>query len=183
MKTFRWIVAVLAVMSMGAAHAQGMQAPKASPAQGPWSLEFAYVPLTMSASGGSLDTNAGRFLLGYRVHPNVDIEGMVGVGLEDVPLSGSTGRLTQSLGLFIKPGMDFGNGLRAFARLGSIDSRAESTDSSGIKSSGSKRTTAYGIGLSYRLSDQWAFSLDYMEYGRVDGTTVSGPGLGISYSF
>ncbi len=183
MKTFRWILAVLAVMSMGAAQAQGMQAPKPSSAPGPWSLEFAYVPLTMSAAGGSLDTNAGRFLLGYRVHPNVDIEGMVGVGLEDVPLSGSTGRLTQSLGLFIKPGMDFGNGLRAFARVGSINSRGEITDSSGSKSSGSKSTTAFGIGLSYRMSEQWAVSLDYMQYGRVEGTTISGPGLGISYSF
>ncbi len=184
MKTSRQIVGILALIGLGAAQAQGLQAQKPMPEQRPWSLEFAYEQLAVSEGDGSVMANMGGSLLAYRVHPNVDIEGMVSTSLADVKIGGAGwGRISQSLGLFIKPGMDLGTGLRAFARLGSINTHAESTDSGGNKGAMTKQTRSYGIGLSYSPSRQWSVALDYMRSAPLRDVTVHGSSLGIAYGF
>jgi opacity protein-like surface antigen len=184
MKISRLIVGIWALIGLGAAQAQDLQSQKPMPEQRPWSLAFAYEQLAVSEGDGSDIANMGGSRLAYRVHPNVDIEGMVATSLADVKIGGpGRGRISQSLGLFIKPGMDLGIGLRAFVRLGSVNSHAESTDSGGNKGSMTKQTRSYGIGLSYRPSKQWSVAFDYMRNAPLRDLTVHGSSLGIAYGF
>ena len=179
MKTSRWMAAALAAAAMGA-QAQALQMPKETP----WSVEFGYLYLKASAEGGSIDANLGRAVVGYRVNPALEIEGMLGMSL-DATKFGSAGdvRVTQSVGLFIKPGVDLAPGWRAYARVGSLNSRLELESTAGDKASASKSTTAYGVGLSYKLNDQWSVVGDYMRYGQVEGITVNGATVGMAYRF
>ena len=106
------------------------------------------------------------------------------MSLDDAKV-GSLGkiRVSQSVGLFIKPGIDLAPGWRVYARVGSINSRLRLESNAGDKESFSKSTTAYGVGLSYKLSDQWSLVGDYMRYGQVEGIAVNGATVGMAYRF
>lgn len=68
--------------------------------------------------------------------------------------------IRRTLGLFIKPGLEFAPGLRVYARLGRVESRLDPIALGGVPASG--RWSGLGLGLSYRLAGQATLSADYL---------------------
>lgn len=181
MKTSRWFAAALAAMAVGA-QAQPFQSPAQSPANADRYLEFSYVPLRVSfGSVGTELADLGRLMLGVRVHPNVDVEAMLATGLSDVKTGGtSAGKIERSIGLFVRPGVDISPSLRAFARVGIIDTKLTTTSSG---SGFSDRSVAMGLGLSYRLTDRVSLAADYTRYADFHLVSVDGTSLGVAVRF
>lgn len=186
MKNFRRIAATLAVLALGSqaqAQVQVQQGAAPSALLPDRYAEVSYVPLRISVGTIGVDViDLGRLMLGVRPHPNVDVEAMVATSLADAKFGGTAAfKIPRSMGLFVKPGLDVGPGLRIFGRMGMIDTRVQAAD--GSSTALSDRSTAYGMGISYRLTDRVSFVADYMRYADFKLVTVEGTSLGLAVRF
>jgi opacity protein-like surface antigen len=166
------IAAAAALMVLGTAQAQ-----QRSPLYG----ELGYSFLTFKSSG--LDTNpqALRGIIGYTVHPNVAVEGMLALGTTSDSDRGVDIKLKHAVGLFVKPKYDFGN-IEAFARLGWVRAKARASGG-GITLTGSDDDFAYGVGANYNFNPKMYAGIDWMRYFNKDSTKIDGVTLSVGYRF
>lgn len=134
-------------------------------------------------------------IVGYSVHPNLAVEGMLGVNagkgnttFTDVNNQSITASLkyTSSYGVFLKPRYAIDPQFEVFARLGYVKSNASSSATSGNAStaySGSDSDFAYGIGGNYNFDKNLYASLGYMVYYKKDDVKTSGFNFGLGYRF
>ena len=115
--------------------------------------------------GDMMDTpKLGRFALGYEMRKNLALEGMASFNIKrDDGVGGKT------IGFYMKPKKQFGNGSEVFARLGlsdvqrDVDGRTESAT-----------RISYGVGFSTYLTREVYGQIDYMHYGNVESVKASG---------
>jgi hypothetical protein len=115
--------------------------------------------------GDNTDTpKLGRFVLGYEMRKNLALEGMASFNIKrDDGVGGKT------IGFYMKPKKQFGNGSEVFARLGlsdvqrDVDGRTESAT-----------RISYGVGFSTYLTREIYGQVDYMHYGNVESVKASG---------
>jgi opacity protein-like surface antigen len=183
----RIVIAAAAVLTMLGASAQA-QTP--SPLYG----EVGYNFLTVKAEGESANLGALRGILGYDLHPNIAVEGMLAFGVKDDKESASVSGVTvnaklelqNSYGIYVKPKFNPTKELELFARLGWTRSELKATFSaSGVSSSGSNSDSdfSYGAGLKYNFDPRMSVGLDYMRYFDKDGMTIDGVTVGFGYRF
>lgn len=166
------IAAAAATMLLGvAAHAQ--QAPAASPVYG----ELGYSWTQIHGNGFKATPGAVRAIIGYDLHPNLAVEGMLEGGTRDDTDNGVTAKLGSSYGLFVKPKYDFGNA-EVFARAGWA--RTNVNLSTGDVSS---NDFAYGVGVNYNVTRRVNVGLDYTRLSDKNGVKVDGVTLGVGYHF
>lgn len=179
MKISQLIAAAMTTLALGA---QAQQAPMQSTPFPERYAEFSYVPLRVSFGGIGMDVgDVGRLMLGVRPHPNMDVEAMLATGLSDIKVGGDPVlKISRSIGVFMKPGVDVGSGLRVFGRVGLIDTRLEEP---GGSTAFSDRSAAFGLGISYRLSDRVSLVADYMRYADFKLVTVDGTSVGLAVRF
>ncbi|RYZ04944.1 MAG: porin family protein, partial [Comamonadaceae bacterium] len=129
-----------------------------------------------------------RGIIGYDVHPNAAVEGMLGIGVRDADNDGSVlgvnynsnFRVRSTYGLFVKPKVNIGN-FEVFGRLGYARTSVRSNITVGGVGSDSRNTHgdfAYGVGANWQFSPKYYAGLDAMRYYdkdsiRVDGLTLS----------
>jgi outer membrane autotransporter protein len=166
------IAAAAASLFVGiAAHAQ--QAPAASPLYG----ELGYSWTQIHGNGFKATPGAVRGIIGYDLHPNLAVEGMLEGGTRDDADNGVSAKLKSSYGVFVKPKYDFGN-TEVFARAGWA--RTNLNLSTGDVSS---NNLAYGVGVKYNITPRMNVGLDYMRLADKDGVKVDGVTLGLGYHF
>ncbi len=166
------IAAAAASLMLGvAAHAQ--QAPAASPVYG----ELGYSWTQIHGNGLRVTPGAVRGIIGYDLHPNLAVEGMLAGGTGHDTDSGVSAKLKSSYGLFVKPKYDFGNA-EVFARAGWA--RTDVNLSTGDVSSSD---FAYGVGAKYNVTPRVNVGLDYTRLADKNGVKVDGVTLGVGYSF
>jgi outer membrane autotransporter protein len=166
------IAAAAASLLVGvAAHAQ--QAPVASPVYG----ELGYSWTQIHGGGLKATPGAVRGIIGYDLHPNLAVEGMVEAGTGHDTDNGVSAKLDSSYGLFVKPKYDFGNA-EVFARAGWA--RTNLNLSTGDVSS---NNFAYGAGVNYNVTSRMNVGLDYTRLADKDGIKVDGVTLGVGYHF
>ncbi|MFD0667028.1 porin family protein [Ramlibacter sp. MAHUQ-53] len=179
-------VILVALAGFGSAHAQQ--------ASSPWYGELGYTATTIKAEGYKLKPGMLRGIIGYDAHPNVAIEGMVGVGVKDdsinIPMFGTTvnlnGEIKHAYGLFVKPKVAVSPALELFARLGYTETKVKATASAlGVSQSESDSDgdVSYGVGAAYKFSKAGFATLDYMNYYKKDGVKASGITLGVGMRF
>ena len=184
MKTL--IVSAISTLALfGAAHAQ-TQEPRLYG-------ELGYTNLKLSEEGFSGTAGLLRGIVGYTVHPNFAVEGMLGFGVKDakdridsgVPMD-VTMKAKQAFGVFLKPKAQVTDDLEVFGRVGYVNTKIDLavTDATGsFSGSDSDSDVAYGFGASYRVAPQAYVTLDYMNYYKKDGFKADGFTLGVGYRF
>lgn len=177
-------LAAAAVLSFaGAAHAQAAN-PSAY-------FELGYASLSYKGSFGSDTLKASPGVLtgtlGYKLHPNIALEGQLGFGLgsSEVKLNGAgTGfdaKIGTGFGVFVRPSVEVAQNLELFGRLGW--QRTKLKISGGIPKTSSHSDMAFGLGANYSLSKTSYLQANWMNYYSKDGETVRGFGLSYGMRF
>ncbi len=162
-------------------------------AQAQFSAEVGYAPttITIKDSGDKIKTSpsAVRGLVGYELHPNLALEGMLAFGLSDsdVSLNGRTVptvniKIDSVTGIYLKPKMKLSDAFEVFARLGFADMKIKSS-SPGYSESGSESSSSYGAGLRYAITSNYSVSADYMSYINKNGGKANGWTVGVGFKF
>lgn len=173
------VVAAALASALGA-HAQAQSA--ASPVYG----ELGWTSVTYKESGYKLNPKMVRAIVGTDLNPNLSIEGMFGFGVADdnVTIQGVrvTGEINNAWGVFLKPKANIAPNLDVFARLGYVKTKVTASVP-GYALSDSGGDTAYGAGLSYKLTETTSLNADYMSYYNKDGVKGTGFTIGLGMRF
>jgi hypothetical protein len=164
----------------------------AAAAQAQVYVEGAVTGLTAkeSANGIKTESKPSTFsgLVGYNVHPNVDVEGYLGLGAgkSDITENGyATGReakVKSSFGVFVKPKVMVSPELEVFGRLGFLENK--STDSyKNSTTTSTQGSFAFGVGANYYFDKRTYVTGSYMNYHNKDGLKVNGMSIGMGYKF
>ncbi len=148
--------------------------------------EIGYTQINYKEAGYSIKPSVVRAMIGTEVHPNLAIEGMLGMGIADdsTTIRGVkvTGEINNTWGIFAKPKAAITPELDVFARLGYAKTKiAASVPGYSMTDSGG--STAYGLGASYKLSKQVSANVDYMSYYNKNGVKGTGMTLGVGFKF
>lgn len=167
------IAAAAASLLLGvAAHAQ-QQPASTSPVYG----ELGYSWTQIHGNGFKASPGAVRGIIGYDLHPNLAIEGMVTGGTGHDSDNGVDTKLKSSYGLFVKPKYDIGN-TELFARAGWARTNV------GLNTGDvTSNDFAYGVGVKYNITPQMNVGLDYTRLANKNGVKVDGLTLGVGYHF
>lgn len=131
-------------------------------------------------------------IVGYNVHPNLAVEGMLGLNaskgtatIRDVDsgqLVSTSLKYTSTVGVFIKPRVAINNEAEVFARLGYVQSRAKATAGTTTLTD-TDEDFAYGLGANYNFDKNLYATLGYMVYYKKDDVKSSGFNVGVGYRF
>lgn len=138
--------------------------------------EIGYSDLDLKVAGSRTSSERMvRNVIGYELHPQLAVEGMIGQGT-----GGGAPKVNQMLGVFVKPKiLGLGNDFEITGRLGYARTKVTKADGSTNRAG----SFAYGIGASYRVHPNVVLTLDEMRYRKKDGVTVRGLTAGVGISF
>lgn len=178
---FKFLCVAMLVASAGA-HAQ-----TTAPSGGLYG-ELGVTSVKYSYAGYSITPKVLRGVLGYELHPNVAIEGMVGLGVSDGSTTFSgvklVGEVDHMMGLYVKPKVAVSPDLELFARVGFMRSKVTgSAPSFGVTGSATESDASYGLGARYSFSKTTALVVDYMSYYSKDGEKANGLTIGLGFKF
>jgi opacity protein-like surface antigen len=139
-------------------------------------VEGAYAPLKISDGSDSIKPAALTGVVGYAINPNVAVEGLLGLGVKK---GSDETKLSNTVGIFVKPKMMLNNEVEVFGRLGFARTKLKYSDDS----SESDSSFAYGLGGNYYLNKQTYLTASYMSLYSKDGSKVNGFNLGAGYKF
>jgi len=137
--------------------------------------ELGYTQFKFSGDNAtSAKPSALRGIVGYDVHQNVAIEGMLAFGVSD-----DQGlKLNHAYGVYVKPKVNVAEALELFGRLGYA--RVKGT---GGGESTTEGGASYGIGANYKFSPTTYVGVDYMRYFKKDGISANGLTVGVGFRF
>jgi len=144
--------------------------------------EVDYVALRYSEPGAKASPSAGRLIVGTEVMDNLGVEVMGAIGLASGTSGGVSVKMDSGIGAFLRPQLKLGEALQVFGRIGYF--RASLTGKSGpaeVKTSGGD--IAYGLGVSYGVTDSVAITGDYMWYYDKSSVAIKGFSVGAKFSF
>jgi outer membrane autotransporter protein len=162
----------------------------AAAAQAQVYVEGAYAPLTFKDSDFGLKAKPAALsgVVGYNLHPNLDVEGFLGLGVKksEFTLNGAaTGvkaDISSSIGAFLKPKTMLTDEIEVFARVGYAHSKLKLTGA-GMSDSGSEGSFAYGLGGNYYMNKQTYLTASYMSLFNKDNVKATGFNFGVGYKF
>lgn len=168
------IAAAAASLLLGVAAAHAQQPPAASPVYG----ELGYSWTQIHGNGFKATPGAVRGIVGYNLHPNLAVEGMLEGGTGHDADNGVSAKLKSSYGLFVKPKYDIGN-TELFARVGWARTNLNLSTTGDTSSN----NLAYGVGAKYNVTPRVNVGLDYTRLADKNGMKVDGVTLGVGYNF
>ena len=162
-------------------------------------VEGSYLPTKISGDHGmNSDPKPSAFMgiVGYDLHPNLAIEGAIGLGLG----SGSSSvtdidtnttyniktKIKSSYGVYLKPRYQISDELEVFARVGYLKSKFENSISLGNISASesiSEGSTAWALGGNYKLNSNLYLTAAYNQLHSKDGVKVKGLNFGVGSKF
>jgi opacity protein-like surface antigen len=158
--------------------------------------EVGYTHLKLKVDGVSGDATLGalRGILGYDLHPNLALEGLLAFGVKDdeasdvvsgIPVTAKL-ELQNAFGIYVKPKFNPTNELELFGRLGWTRTKLKATLSipgASASESDSDSDFSYGVGAKYNFNPRMSVGLDWMRYFDKDGVTIDGVTVGFGYRF
>ncbi|MDP3350246.1 MAG: outer membrane beta-barrel protein [Hydrogenophaga sp.] len=154
--------------------------------------EIGYASIGIKGSDGtdSIKSRPGAFtgIFGYQVHPNIAVEGFLGLGggKDGIDLNGAASgvdaKIESSYGFFVKPSVMVSDSVELFARGGILRTKI-SLSAGNISVSGSDTDVAYGVGLNYNLSKTSYIQGNWTSYYNQDGVKASGVALAYGMRF
>lgn len=181
---FASLAAVAAFSFVGAAHAQGADAPLY--------FELGYSKLSVKGSVPGLAVKASPGVIsgvaGYQINNNLSLEGLLafGAGGSEAKINGVASgmdiKIGSGVGFFARASANVTDDLQLFGRLGWQHSRLKYSDSTGSESD-SGSDLAYGFGANYNLSKSSYLQASWMSYYNKNSTKISGFGLSYGIRF
>jgi len=148
--------------------------------------ELGYVHITdkFAVNGTEYKPTLGALsaIIGYGVHENLAIEGMLAAGVKDDTVNGVKLELQHYYGLFVKPRVMLGSNVELFGRIGYGESKAKGSQNA-VSSTDSSSDWAYGLGANYYFNKTTYGTLSYMRLSNKDGEKVNGLTLGVGMKF
>lgn len=158
----------------------------------PWFAEVGYTALTFKGqddAGLSGKAKPGVLTVagGYRVHPNIALESVVGLGINkaDIVVNGENNGATAKvsyLGLFVRPSWEVSKGVEIFGRVGYALTRVEAAGPLG-SASDSEGSLALGLGLNVAVTPQSYIQATWTQPYKKDGLRAAGFGLAYGMKF
>ena len=148
--------------------------------------ELNYVLPTAKDSGLSVTPSVigGRF--GMKFTDRVAGEVFLGTSAssDSVTVGGSSVdmKITDVVGLYLKGSLPVADKLNLFGRIGYTRARIKAS-SSGTSIADSDSGFSYGVGAQYDFTDKVYGMVDYMSFYDRNGTTITGPTVGVGYKF
>jgi opacity protein-like surface antigen len=142
--------------------------------------EVGYSGLNYKEPGLKVSPDMMRGIVGYQFTPNVSAEGMLGLG-SGTKTDGGTGsslKVDNMLGAFVKLQAPLTDSLNVYGRLGAVHT---SLKVNGASDNGS--SFAYGVGATYDLSKAVYVNADYTNYYDRHDQKIDGYTIGIGYRF
>ncbi len=127
-------------------------------------------------------------VIGYRVHPNVSVEGLLGFGIGDDEVklngvgTGVKGEMGTTYGVFLRPNVAVSESVELFGRVGFVRT-ALKLSAGGVSESSSDTGLAYGIGANFNLSKTSYLQANWTSYYSDDGVKLQGIGLAWGMKF
>lgn len=130
-----------------------------------------------------------RGIVGYDLHPNVAVEGMLAFGTGSADVSGpnvapgANVKIKDAYGLFVKPKTKVNDALEVFGRIGytQIKYQGGANGVSPVKET--EDGLSYGVGLSYALTRSVSLNLDYLQYVKTSDAKATGATFGVGFRF
>lgn len=152
--------------------------------------EIGYTSLNVKADSGATTVKFSPAVVngvfGYRLHPNIALEGMLGLGAgsDDVKFNGASlgvdGKIGSSVGVFVRPSLALGESVELFGRAGVVHTTLRFSGPGGsLDDSGND--FAYGFGVNVNLSKTSYLQGSWMNHYDKDGVKIDG--IGIAYGF
>lgn len=153
----------------------------------PWFAEVGYTALSFKGHSDDLHVKVSPSVLtlagGYHVHPNLAMEGMVGLGIKkaDIAFNGqNTGATAKAsyFGIFVRPTWEVTDGVDVFGRIGYVRTRLN-FQVPGSSMSESEGSLALGLGLNVAVAPQSYVQASWTQIYKKDG--IRGAGFGLAY--
>lgn len=129
-------------------------------------------------------------LVGYTVHPNVDVEGYLAMSAAESDMtfdgenSGIKWKVKSSFGAFVKPKVMVSKELEVFGRIGYLENKFSANTKDRKNTTGATEGSfAYGMGANYYFDKRTYVTGSYMSYHNKDGFKVNGLSVGVGYKF
>lgn len=177
------------VLSVAAAGAQAQTQPQA-PSKLYAEIGLTAVNLEITSNGAKLKSNPTGLsaVLGYQLHPNVAVEGFLGLASTREPLEfngtpvGLNAKIDSAAGFFIKPSVMVSNNVELFARLGYLRTKITVSSAAG-STSDSDTGTAYGLGANLYLTKTSYVQANWTSYYKESGVKSQGATLAYGMRF
>ena len=157
---------------------------------------FDYVKLSSDVGGEDFDTSAIQIRYSNGVAPNIDVEGVFALGIDDDTVSDSdpflgdfsvTAELGHMFGVFARFHSDSYSGFEAFARVGfamvEFDVDVDTQNFGSVSESYDDTGIAFGFGASFNFSETSAIVVEYSKLPDVDveGTDIETDAISIGF--
>ncbi len=188
-------IIVLALVLAATASVQAQQKGQGSGLYG----ELAISPIKLDIDDGAqskagYNVNSLRAVLGQKIHPNLSVEGMLGLGLGDdtktVVVSNitakSTVKVNNFMGAYLRAHTHLTPELEVFGRAGVARMTMRATVVAGNMSEKTEFTDnsfSYGLGMNYNLNKTTYVGLDVTRYNTDGKSKVQGVALTAGYRF
>ena len=185
----------LALVLAAAASVQAQQKGQGSGLYG----ELAISPIKLDLDDGAqskagYNLNGMRVILGQKIHPNLSVEGMLGMGLGDDTKSvvinnitaKSTVKVNNFMGAYLRAHTLLTPELEVFGRAGFARMKLSVTEVVGgktEKNSSTDNSFSYGLGMNYNLNKTTYVGLDVTRYNTEGKSKVQGVSLTAGYRF
>lgn len=146
-------------------------------------LGYSKVELRDSVNSSSPDHDVFTAIIGYRMHPNLSAEVLLGTGLGDKTSNGLETKIDYTTALILRPSYKFNEKFEAFARLGYGRSKLKASMAGIGSGSATENSALYGVGANYYFTNQVYGQLNYTSFFDKDGVTGRGFGAAIGYKF
>jgi hypothetical protein len=123
-------------------------------------------------------------IVGYQIHPNVAVEGLLGLGAKSSEIkwngaaTGVNVKINNTMGVFVRPSVKVSDEVELFARLGYLRSKLTLSDAFGSVSD-TDNGVAYGLGGNVYLYKTSYLQLNWTSYYNKDDVKING--LGVAY--
>lgn len=194
MTKFKKIIGLTLVLA-AAASVQAQQKGQGSGLYG----ELAISPIKLDLDDGAqskagYNLNGLRVILGQKIHPNLSVEGMLGMGLGDDTKSvvinnitaKSTVKVNNFMGAYLRAHTLLTPELEVFGRAGFARMKLSATVAAGNlseKTSSTDNSFSYGLGMNYNLNKTTYVGLDVTRYNTEGKSKVQGVSLTAGYRF
>jgi len=142
--------------------------------------------LSYKEAGYKADPGILRAVIGTEIHPNVNLEGMIGVGVTDgttrVGNVTVTSQVDQFWGLYVRPKVMLSPDVELFGRVGYASSKITASVP-GYALSDSGNSVSYGAGVSFKVAQNTSVVADYMSYYSKNGVKATGFTVGLGFKF
>jgi len=147
-------------------------------------VEGNFIPTKVSSDDSNVTYKPSVItgIVGYGLHPNLAVEGVLGFGAQKGSSNGWDVKVKSTYGVYLKPRHQVNDKVEVFARVGYLKNKFEGSDSTSSETT-DEGSAAWGLGGSYAIDKNLYLTAGYNQLYKKDGVKVTGFNFGVGYKF